>query len=258
MTDLKDLEVLSRRTIGGLEIAPASEQEPYINLMVYGDPGVGKTLLSGTAADVPDMSPVLILDIEGGTLTLREKYPDVDVVRLKTWKDMQKVYDDLYDGKAPYKTVVIDSITECQKFSMAQIMIEMVKAAPDRDPDVPSQREWGKSIEQIRRTIRGFRDLPMHTIFTALAIHERDERIGRLVNRVSLPGKLSGEASGFVDILGYMYMTTKDGANKRSISFTQTQTTIAKDRSNKLPMAMEEPTMLDIHTHIFEGATNAS
>ena len=252
--DLEKLTKESVRKIGGLRIEQVAEREPYINALFYGGPGVGKTLLCGTAADVIEMSPVLLIDVEGGSFTLREKYPQVDVVRVQTWEDMSKVYNELFDGKTGYKTVILDSLTEIQKFSMYQIMVDLVRKEPDRDPDVPGMREWGKNTEQIRRLVRAFRDLPMNALFTALSVSERNPRTGLDHVKPALSGKLSAEVAGFVDIVAYMYTKTKNkdtGEVGRYLLTGSTETQVAKDRSDKLPLVVEEPTMHTLHTHIF-------
>lgn len=43
-----------------------------ISVLLYGGAGSGKTSFSATASRVPEMSPVLYLDFERGTLPLRE------------------------------------------------------------------------------------------------------------------------------------------------------------------------------------------
>src|SRR5215831_477179 len=98
-------EVLTPNTIAGLKISSPDEFD-WINMLVYGEPGVGKTRLAGSSILVPDMCPVLLMDFEGGTLSLAGDMRDVDVVRLKTWERVDRLYGALYD-KNPYKTVVI-------------------------------------------------------------------------------------------------------------------------------------------------------
>lgn len=215
----------------------------FVNFLVYGDPGVGKTVLSASADLVPDMRPVIFVDIEGGTFSIREKYPEVKVVRVQSFEEMQKVYDALLMEDHGYQTVVLDSLTEIQKFSMYEIMRMVVKKDSDRDPDVPSMREWGKNIEQIRKFVRAFRDLPMHTIFTALAKTDKDQRTGAVKTTPSLSGKLANEVAGFLDIVGYQYNKVIDGQIRRFLLTTATDSQVAKDRSGLLPQVIEEPTM---------------
>ena len=64
---------------------------PHLNVLVYGDAGVGKTQLGGTANDHPATAPVLVLDVEGGAATLRKR-PDVMVVRVKSIVELMKIY----------------------------------------------------------------------------------------------------------------------------------------------------------------------
>lgn len=245
-----DLEVLSPRNLGGLRIIKAQERPPYMNILLYGDPGVGKTRLAGTADSVPEMRKVLFVDLEGGTLTLTHSNPNVDIVRVTTWKEMQAVYDELYAGNHDYSTVVLDSLTEIQKFNMYQIMVDLIDFNDDRDPDVPGMREWGKNLEQMRKFVRGFRDLPMHTIFTALMKNDKDKKTGLSQRKPSLSGKLADEVAGFLDIVCYMYIKEVDGDQKHLLLTGATDEIVAKDRTGKLPIVMDNPDMSDLLAHI--------
>lgn len=198
------------------------------------------------------MAPVLFVDMEGGTLSLRAEYPDVDVVRVQNFRELGKVHDALRKGEGGYNTVVLDSLTEIQKFSMYGIMQELLNKEPDRDPDVPGMREWGKNIEQIRRLVRAFRDLPMNVVFTALAMSDKDPRTGLSKTKPQLSGKLSSEVAGFMDIVVYMYMKQVDGENQRLLLTAATDTQVAKDRTGRLPAVIENPTMNTLHQLAFD------
>jgi hypothetical protein len=207
------------------------------------------------------MRDVLVVDVEGGTESLKEPYPGVETVRVASWKDMQAVYDDLHRGQHSYQTVVIDSLTETQKFNMDQIMIELLQQKPDRDPDVPDRREWGKNLNQMRKFVRAFRDLPMSVIMTCL-VRADETNSGKKIYMPSLSGKLAAEAAGFFDVVGYYF--TKDLLNEETqqpethrILLTQkTVSHVAKDRTNKLPQTIVDPTMETIWNLI--ESTNAS
>lgn len=240
-------EVLTQRSLGGLAVVPVQKRAPFINLLVYGDSGVGKTTLAGSADECPELRPGLVIDFEGGTESLVRTYPDIDQVRVTTWKEMQAVYDELHRGKHGYSTVILDSLTEIQKFNMYSIMEEMLAKRPDLDPDVPSMREWGKNLEQMRRFVRAFRDLQMNTIFTALKKEDKNDKTGMVTTLPSLSGKLAGEVAAFLDIVAYYYVKRigngADAEEKRMLLTAKTETIIAKDRTGKLPMVVEEPTM---------------
>lgn len=242
---------ITKRSLAGLEIRPVQERSAWYNMLIYGDSGTGKTTLAGSADAVPSMRPVLFIDIEGGTESLRHQYPEVDTVRVTTWKEMQAVYDALYHGESDYRTVVLDSLTEMQKFNMYDIMSSLIQKRPDLDPDVPGMREWGKNLEQMRKMVRGFRDLEIHTIFTALKADEKDQKTGVIHMRPQLSGKLANEIPAFLDVVGYYYVKQlgdgEDAEFRRLLLTQKTDAQMAKDRTGRLPMVLEQPTMSMIH-----------
>lgn len=216
----------------------------FLNLLVFGEPGAGKTYLAGTAQDHPKTSPMLVLDVEGGTTTLRHR-SDIDVVQVRSIDQIVEAHNMLkVDNNGYYKTVVIDSLTELQKLDMSDIMKELVQRRPDRDPDVPDVREWGKSGTHMRQIVRAFRDLPMNTILTALVDPFKDST-GSVVLYPNLPGKMRTELAGFFDVVGYLYTRPEEEgeAITRIIQFTGTQRVIAKDRTAVLGHFMENPTI---------------
>lgn len=245
------MATLTKRSLAGLQIQPVQERSLYLNMLFYGESGVGKTTLCGSADEVPAMRPVLFVDIEGGTASLRHSYPDVQTVRVQTWREMQDVYDALYAGEGGFQTVVLDSLTEIQKFNMYSIMTDLTQKRPDLDPDVPGMREWGKNLEQMRKYIRAFRDLDMHTIFTALNMVDRDQKTGQTTMQPMLSGKLAKEAAAFLDVVGYYYVkqmgSGEEAEFKRFLLTQKTDSQVAKDRSGKLPMIVEDPTMKTIY-----------
>lgn len=259
MTSSQPSPTEDKRVLAGLELLKVAETMDWVNMLIYGDPGVGKTMLACSAMEVEVMKPVLHIDIEGGTKTIRNIYPDIDVVRIRdiyddkgrlrvtAWQKLQDLYEAIR-REGQWKTVIIDSLSEAQKVSMGSILSDVSKKDPDRDPDIPALRDWGKSSEQVRRMVRGFRDLEMHTIFTAHGQTNKDETTGALLIKPSLPGKLADEVAGFLDIVLYMY-AKPEGPNKEVVRRVLSQPTgkqVAKDRSGSLPTIMEAPTMAQI------------
>lgn len=223
-------------------IVRADQRTHFLKMLVYGFPGAGKTFLAGTAVDCADTAPALLLDIEAGTLTVAGK--PIDVYRVKTVTDLNEIYEFLRTEDHQYKFVVIDSLTELQKIGMAQIMADARIKDPSKDPDTPTLKEWHKSTEQIRRIVRAFRDLPVHVMFTTHAQEVKDESDGSITLKPSLSGKLAEEVAGFLDVVGYLNVSDKEGVIKRQIVFSPTRkVAIAKDRSGRLPRVLEEPTI---------------
>lgn len=258
MPELDSLLDVPKPTFAGLDLLTVEDVPPWLNLMLYGDPGAGKTVLAGSADEVADMSPVLLIDIEGGAFSLKAFYPGVHVIRVRSLDQLVTIYKELEKGEHPYRTVIVDSLSETAKMIMNNIMAAVVAEDSDRDPDVPSLREWGKLGEQMRRMVRRFRDLPMHTIFTALLDETQDQK-GRVRKYPMLGGKLKREVSGFMDIVLFVYTKhvkinaageldkDADESLHRFVLSSSTDEYVCKDRSNRMPEILLDPTMTKIH-----------
>lgn len=232
---------------------PPAESVEFLNLLIYGEPGVGKTRLAGSAADHEDTSPVLILDIEGGVISLRES-PTIDVIQIRSIDKLIEVYDKLEEHKGGgYKTVVIDSLSELQKLDMKTVMEQEYNANPQRvDKDVPTQRAWGKSQERLRRIIRGFKDLPVHTIMTAKVTSVTDEQTNVTHYYPAFPGKMRGDAPGFFDVVGYMRIREEQNGKVRNrvLQIAASSKVVAKDRTDSLGIVDGEHTGVVINPTI--------
>jgi len=231
-----------------LQVKPPSDIVDWINALIYADPGVGKTFFGGTADNDERTKPVLVLDIEGGVMTLRDK-PGIDVKRIRSMKDMEQIHADLYhsivDDAMYYKTILIDSLPELADIDMRLVMKQAYAKNPDTvDIDVPSPREWGKQRNHMRLIVRAFRDLPCNVIYTAQVGKVQEE--GRPTKyHPNFAGKLQQEIPGFMDIVGY-YIASVDPQTQqvtRTLQTLGTNRVVAKDRSQSLPPIVTNPTI---------------
>jgi hypothetical protein len=246
----------ARMSIGGRPITTAGNSERKLKLLIYGDWGIGKTVLAGSASLVPEMRDVLVIDAEGGTESLVRTYPQCDVVRITDIDGLWPIYDELHRGKHPYGTVVLDSLSELQKYDMYKTLeVGSIERPGKVDPDIAGMREWGISLEHMRKMVRQFRDLPMNVIFTALVRFEKDPKTGVTMKMPGLQGKAGGELPAFPDVVLYYFTkevkeTGPDGdeiiVERRIAQSRRTSTVAAKDRTGKLPASMRDPDMKKI------------
>ena len=186
------------------------EDTDFVNVITYGDTGSGKTFLLGTATDYEPTSPFLLLDVEGGTKTLRGK--DVDIVRPVSWKELQEIYNYFRHDNHKYKALGIDSLTELQKkYSLGHILGDLREVEDYTnlaDTVVPTRQDWLRTGDQMRKFIRAFKGLsylragesggdPIHVFMTCLEkIDDKRNIIGPL-----FPGQLAVESGAYVDVL---------------------------------------------------------
>jgi hypothetical protein len=75
---------------------------------------------------------------------------------------------------------------------------------------------------------------------------------GQIIGRMpDLTGKLSRQVPGFIDTVGYLYTKVKDGEVVRLMQTFGDGKTIAKDRSDRLPKIVVNPTMQTIYDAYF-------
>lgn len=271
------------------------EKVGFINMLVYGDPGSGKTVLAGSGDGVDELGRTLFLDAEAGKTSLYEFEPDIDTVLIENIQDFQDVYDflnkhiklkNIYNGLVNnknisekqafeslaeleadvfstnraepriYNSVAMDTLTEIQKYIMADIQGLDLKELNliSGDIEMPSLNNWGTNAEVMRAIARSFRNLEIHTILTAHAQDSKDEKTGANYTLPDLPGKLARQIMGFVDIVGYLYTTeAKEEENNdfRNILLTRPKERYpVKDRFDKLGDHIVMPTMEKVYNLI--------
>jgi hypothetical protein len=244
-----------------LQVQSPKDIVEWINLLLYGEVGTGKTYMIGTAEDDFRLRPVLVFDVEGGMTTLRKR-SDVDVVSVRSIKELEDKYNKLYhsirtgeNGKPEiyYKTIGIDSLTELADLDMRGVMREAYKRRPETvDIDVPSPREWGIVRNHMRLIVRAFKDLPCHVVLTAgLGVTSDDSEPAKFYP--GFAGKLSREIPGFADIVGYYYAKNNMGKIDRYMQVVGTNRVVAKDRTQALGQTVENPS-LSMIWDLIEGA----
>lgn len=112
-------------------------KDAKLNILVFGEPGVGKTTLAATAQDHPAMRDVVFLNIEGGLLSVVSRGQPVKAVDISSQESVEEFFWSLRkdlmestDGPlAGVKTVVIDSGSELQTLVLEGIVRKGVEKA---------------------------------------------------------------------------------------------------------------------------------
>lgn len=235
-----------------LRIIKSSEILTHIKMVVYGNPGVGKTIF---AAGCPNP---LLVDCEKGTLSLLNKDliekgilpPEVDVWPVESFLELNAVYEYLQTNEAGYQTVILDGFSELLRKGVDLIMERLLIKYPEKNPDIVSENEWGMSTQQMRKVIRNFRMLPMHVILTCQVREGENPDTGVKESKPAVTPSVFNILNAYVDIIAYMFKVgmPDDSPDKqfRAMLFQPTEKFTAKDRSGKLGGAMKNPTFPDI------------
>jgi hypothetical protein len=183
------------------KIVPISQAEPYLRALIYGPNKNGKTALGATAPHP------LILDInEKGTKTAR-RTKGAYVLPCESWTDVVEGFWYLRQADHGFESFIIDTATAMQAVCMKHVLKEAHVRDPNKDPKLPSKRDYGKVTELMRGQILAFRNLPMHGIFLAQERITGDPDEGEpLMHEPDLSAGNRGSLMGAVDLIGRVYL----------------------------------------------------
>lgn len=180
---------------------------PYgLNLLVHGPSKGGKSWLGDTTP-----APRLVLDAEAGSrftpskkkrwdpITSPPPEPDGSwdtvIVSVTSFRTLQKAYEWLASGKHPFRSVILDSISEIQQRAVDDIA----------GTNQMQTQDWGQLLRMVSDMARKFRDLitnPIKPLDAVMLIAMTRQREGNWEPYVQ--GQLSTTLPYYYDICAYM------------------------------------------------------
>lgn len=143
-----------------------------------------------------------------------------------------------------FDAVVVDSLTEIQKFCLYQLIGLSQDSKLEEEPEYMQMRQWGTALEMILLMVRNFRALPgMCKLFIIQQIEDQDER-KQLFYRPALQGQARLSILGFYDFVGYLAMQVKEDGIHRRLFLTPVGNFKAKHRFEKFTgYYLDDPSM---------------
>ena len=194
-------------------------KQHYVNIMVYGRPGVGKTLFGATGP-----TPVFYLDCDDGLLSVENPLPEL-VKELALRPDelysrpvrsfdqmtgiIRQLGQELRTEPGFWGTVVLDNLSELQRILMSELLNRF-----DPPLQAPRVQDWGVILSQMQGFVRAIKALPCHTVFIA---HESAKEVaGPIPNTKimeiapALSGQIQNELPGYVDIVARYVLVERE------------------------------------------------
>lgn len=238
-----------------------------LSILIHADTKVGKSTFGNTAP-----APRLLLDTESAARFLDGRQvawnpmaqtpPEYDgtwdtcVVTVRDYETFTKAYDWLNSGQHPFKSVIIDSVSELQ---------DKCKYNLTSDGRMTMQL-WGDLLAHMGRMVRNFRDLtehptkPLEAVVLTAMTQMRDGKY-----RPYVQGQLQTQLPYFMDVIGYMFVEEVANPHDPSAPTTKTRRLLtakhvqfeAGERvQGRLPEVIDNPTVGTMLDYVFGAKTD--
>jgi len=239
-----------------LKLAELTEQARYLRMLVYGEPGAGKSWFCASACLAEETSPVLYVEHLGQVTSLRSNPAYMEaledgrlvILQIATYKELNKVFQFLTTGQGALKgmmdtpkTVVIDSVTELQRREVLRIAGNNADAFKV-EIEGPQIQHWGSLLSQFTLLAKMFYGLPMHVVFSLLETAQLNDK----EKVVSVRPALQGSASRLLPAYALMLMRLERAARNvkaHAVGHINSSVARSKDQTGSLPGTIAGPTI---------------
>ncbi len=181
-------------------------------ILLYGEPGVGKTTWMCGAVGHPGLDKMLLLNIDAGVMSLTglKQKPIIKTIgsRVDKKEDIcaraEEYIWKAIAGKGEYegiRTIGLDSVSELQNRDLEDLSAGM---------DDVERDHYRKSTNRLRKVLRLLRDAPFAVVVTALSKVQRDAK-GTVQSMYPALSRAAAESiNGMMDAVWYSYRDNND------------------------------------------------
>lgn len=205
-----------------MQIRKSLEEMPErgLNILIYGDPGIGKTTLANTAPDP------LVLDFDNG---YHRASHSKHYITYNSWGNViQDKQDILTALKNDYKTLVVDTVgtgIELMQTHLLETSPALSKA---------TMKMWGETKKTAADFFGPLKFAGKNVVYIAHAKVKEDGDVRRVVPNI--PGSTYDTIMQSCDLVGY-YTTTN---NKHILTFDLSDTVTAKNCAGIAPIVIPD------------------
>ena len=222
-------------------IAPVSKTKKRLKLMIYSEPGVGKTTFLG------QIKNNLIWDCEGGLATLggttlAEGVSTLPFTSFYQGEVLVKALHEDADGLKGIETFSVDTVSELHKKGLAEVLEHNYALNPNNNRYKAETEHHTENNEHLRRLVASMRDLDRNIVLLA---HSRTVEPKNEPTKTfpDFSEKLANTLAAMMDIVGYLYLAELDGEIHRVLMVRTNGNVAAKSRINGgMPDQIVDPT----------------
>lgn len=240
-----EIELFDLSSIG-VETAEPTHPSNKTDMLLYGRHRVGKSTYAAQAAEVEGMYPVLWLAAEDGTGAFAGQYPKgrIQVVKVRTWAEIQTLVEFFLDEEHPFKTLVVDTVGQVQEIIKRDYL-----AANKGKGDFEM---WNKVNAGLVWLMDSVHSSEYNAIYIAHTEKVKDDVLATVLISPYFLGKKSAvDIPRIPDTIAYMAKpgdVDEDGKQIRVLQLTSTERIEAGSRyEHKLPPQMVNPSLAEYY-----------
>lgn len=197
------------------------EAKQTISMLVYGQPGAGKSTL-GVSAPMP-----VLFDYDNGVGRINGAH-QVPTVQIHSWEDTQEALKEINEEMPQVQTIVIDTVGKMLDY-MSDYIVRTMPKMKRADGNL-SLQGFGVRKNMFVDFLRRIAISGRNVVFIA---HEKEEKRGEeYVKRPEVGGSSANDLIKDLDLVGYVSLI----GNERTIAFTPTEFYYAKNTCNLPPV----------------------
>lgn len=236
----------------GIELAPEIEDienfHESMNFLIYGDSGHGKTTF---CSQLPN---VLLVASEQGAGSARRAGVKCKIWVVRSFAEMEKVYDYFRTADHPFEWALVDSLTDLQLKLTREIVKKRFKEKPRSDPHAPELQEYFRRQLMLQEMVTDWNDLPVNVCWTAQSMRKTDAE-GEDIVIPLIEGKefqISSWVCASVDLLGHLAVKANGEGKFEHVLTVQPSPPIWAKNRYDLPRSIRNPDIRAILKRIKE------
>lgn len=196
-----------------------AQRKPHLNVMVYGQPGAGKTMWASGSP-----MPLVIQTEPQGLASVFASNPDAHALIPDTWVDYVQVAQmlkaatqvtldngqvanqvNINGEEIQFQTLVLDSFTDLQVKCIQALSGQTgAKAMDIKSTAQMSIQQWGKLSDVMAQVLRDLRALPCNVVVICLADERYDNEDRRRVVPLLAGRKMPSTVGQYFNAVGYL------------------------------------------------------
>lgn len=209
---------------------PAKEAVESVNMLLYGDSGVGKTTFCGSGRQRGKND--LIIAVEKGTISAARAGSQANVLNVEDLDQLFEIISAIENEPERFEWVCVDSITKLQDMIWQHIISKAVERNPGRNRFKRELQEYGEAqliLKEIIERLNASKANILYTATSASDVNEEAEQYA-IPNIHGQKNALAAWVTAQMDLVCYMTPGVHKGVEYRRFNFVKDSKHWAKDR----------------------------